>query len=80
MFSAKKPPPVQGDGFNFHLRNGSSATTGAANPWLIAIVVTLAAFMEVLDTTSEVGRSHSSWALTSSSPPMQYRGNDCNCR
>ncbi len=34
-------------------RNGASggAWRPAANPWLIAIVVTLAAFMEVLDTT-----------------------------
>lgn len=28
-----------------------SATGGGTNPWLIAVVVALAAFMEVLDTT-----------------------------
>jgi DHA2 family multidrug resistance protein len=30
---------------------GNSSATGATNPWLIAIVVSLATFMEVLDTT-----------------------------
>jgi MFS transporter, DHA2 family, multidrug resistance protein len=30
---------------------GAEASRPAANPWLIAVVVTLAAFMEVLDTT-----------------------------
>jgi MFS transporter, DHA2 family, multidrug resistance protein len=35
------------------IRTGASVTTGdaAVNPWLIAILVALAAFMEVLDTT-----------------------------
>lgn len=28
-----------------------AAVSGAANPWLIAMVVALASFMEVLDTT-----------------------------
>src|SRR6202022_2358224 len=33
------------------LKGLATTTTAAANPWLIAIVVALAAFMEVLDTT-----------------------------
>jgi DHA2 family multidrug resistance protein len=49
----------------------------AANPWLIAVVVTLAAFMEVLDTTIvnvalphiagtlSVSYDEATWALTS---------------
>ncbi|KWO57646.1 DHA2 family efflux MFS transporter permease subunit [Burkholderia territorii] len=34
-----------------HASSGGGAWRPAANPWIIAIVVTLAAFMEVLDTT-----------------------------
>lgn len=45
----------------------SSATRPKANPWLIAVVVSLATFMEVLDTTiTNVSLSHIAGALAAS--------------
>lgn len=54
----------------------AAAQTRSANPWAIALIVTLAAFMEVLDTTIvnvslthiagslSVSNDDSAWALT----------------
>jgi DHA2 family multidrug resistance protein len=59
------------------MSGGQSGWKPAANPWLIAVVVTLAAFMEVLDTTIvnvalphiagtiSVSYDEATWALTS---------------
>jgi MFS transporter, DHA2 family, multidrug resistance protein len=58
-------------------RDRSASLTGGVNPWLIAVVVSLAAFMEVLDTSianvalphvaGDLGASNdeSTWVLTS---------------
>ena len=48
-------------------RGGRAAWTPRANPWLIAVVVTLAAFMEVLDTTIvNVALPHIAGAMSAS--------------
>ena len=70
MTAAASPRPAQYDYF-------ATGWTGGQNPWLIAIVVTMATFMEVLDTSIanvslphiagnlSVSQDESTWVLTS---------------